>query len=52
MATKRTLVCEIECPHCEKGVRIFKETETITPAVKAEKKEDFVAEKTTQTKLP
>jgi glutaredoxin len=44
-------VCSVECPYCAKVIDILKETEVITPAVKAEKKETYVAEKSVQTTL-
>lgn len=48
---KKTHLCTIECPECAKIIEVFKETEVITPAEKAEKKERFFAEKSTQTTL-
>lgn len=51
MPEKRKLICNVECPHCENSLNIFKTTETITPAVKADKRESFSAEKNVQTKL-
>lgn len=51
MATNKSLICKIGCPYCEKSIEVFKETEVIQPAVKAEKRENYVAEKALQTQL-
>lgn len=48
---KKAFVCTVECPYCEEAVDVYKEVETITPAVKAEKRETFTAVKVLQTKL-
>ena len=45
-------VCTIECPHCAELIDVIKETEVITPAVKAERKVTYKAEKSVQTSLP
>jgi len=44
-------VCTIECPHCAQLIDVIKETEIIEPAVKAEKKVSYRAEKSVQTSL-
>lgn len=44
-------VCTIECPHCTGLIDVIKETEVIEPAVKAEKKVSYRAEKSVQTSL-
>lgn len=48
---KRGHVCTIECPYCAKIIDVIKEEEVISPAVKAEKKVTFRAEKSVQTNL-
>jgi hypothetical protein len=52
MPSKRVFVCAFPCPECGKVVKVFKETEILVPAQKAEKKELYVAEKDAQTTLP
>ena len=44
-------ICTVECPHCAQIIEILRERETITPAVKAEHKDVFRAEKSKQTHL-
>lgn len=51
-STKRKFVCAIPCPYCEKVILIWKEIEEISPAVKAQKKEKYIAEKQAQSTLP
>ena len=41
----------VNCPHCQGDIEIYKVTKTISPAVPAEKKTMWIAEKSTQTKL-
>lgn len=45
MATKKKNVCTVECPYCAKILEVIKETEVVTPAQKAEKKERYYTEK-------
>jgi hypothetical protein len=52
MSQKKMFVCAFLCPECGKTIKVFKETEIIVPAQKAEKKESYVAEKDAQTTLP
>ena len=51
MTIKKKLQATIECPHCSGIIEVSTETETFTPAVPADKKVIWVAEKSTQTKL-
>lgn len=51
MKKKKSHECPIECPHCSGIIDVFKETETISPAQKAEKKVTYIAEKSVQTTL-
>lgn len=44
-------VCTIECPYCAQVIDVLKEEEVISPAVKAEKKVTYHAEKSVQTSL-
>ena len=52
MTTKKVSICAFLCPECGKVIKVFKETEIIVPAQKAEKKERYIAEKDAQTMLP
>jgi len=45
------LICEVDCPSCGEGILIKKETTVHTPAVKADKEEKYLAEKSKQAKL-
>lgn len=51
MENKRVFVCAFMCPECGKVIKVWKETEIITPAQKAEKKTQYIAEKDAQTTL-
>lgn len=44
-------ICRIKCPYCSKPIKIIKETEIFSPAVKADKEEIFIAEKSSQITL-
>jgi len=48
---KRAHECTVECPYCAKIIDVYKETEVITPAQKAEKRVRYIAEKSVQTTL-
>lgn len=48
---KTTHICTVECPHCSGIIEVFKHTEIITPAQKADKKESFFTRKGKQTTL-
>ncbi len=42
---------EVECPYCNKMLRVKVEDKIITPAVKAEKERRIIVEKENQSKL-
>jgi glutaredoxin len=44
-------ICTVECPYCAKILEILKDEEVIMPAMKAEKKVVYSAEKSIQTTL-
>ena len=44
-------VCTIECPYCARIIDVLKQTEVTVPAVRAEKKVTYSAEKSVQTEL-
>jgi hypothetical protein len=48
---KRKLACTIECPYCSEMIAVFRETETLSPAIPADRRVNWVASKSVQTKL-
>jgi hypothetical protein len=48
---KVSYVCEINCPFCHENIKVLKKTKTFQEAVKAEKEDEYFAEKGSQTKL-
>ena len=51
MTKNKKLQATVNCPLCAGAIEIYKVTETISPAVPAEKETMWIAEKSTQTKL-
>lgn len=48
---KIKFIAEIECPHCQKPIKVFKEEKILTPYQKAEKEEKYYGEKSQQVPL-
>lgn len=44
-------ICSVECPGCKAKLNIVRDRETIEPAVKAEHKDEFRAERVQQQKI-
>lgn len=48
---KKVFVCAFACPECGKVIKLFKETEILVPAQKAETNVHYIAEKDVQMTL-
>ena len=48
---KVKFVCSVNCPFCGGDIKVLKKTRILKPSVQAEKEEQYIAEKGTQTTL-